>query len=169
MGAEFPLAESKNPVARPELRDHLPRLFHHTGEFGAQDPGIRSPQAGKDPDEKRVGPQKSAVGAVYRGCMDPDQDLLFTRNGLRDVGDPENIRGTIAGIEGGFHTIKSYNEKMRKSIFNKASGPGKIVPDDPDDIDPGRIAGKIDPAGIGCSCLMMDQDATDIINTDIGR
>jgi hypothetical protein len=99
MGAERQPFEAEYPLADPGRGDAPASCLHGSGELGPQDRHPWPGQPGEGPNEEGLARPEPAVGAVHRGRMHLYQDLVVLGGRLVDLGDPDDVRRTVAGVD----------------------------------------------------------------------
>jgi hypothetical protein len=99
MGAERQPLEPEHPLADPKGRDVTAHRLHGPGELSPQDRHPWPGQPGEGPNEEGPARPEPAVGAVHRGCMHLDQDLVALGGWPVHLGDPDHVRRTVAGAD----------------------------------------------------------------------
>jgi len=119
MGAKSGVVEAEDPVSGLLEGYAGADGFYDAGKFAAEGGLTRAEQSAKQARDDVFGRSKSAVGAVYGGGDDPDQDFAFAGKGDGDVLDLDDFGGSIAGVDGGFHGGKlSVLRALHGAVFH---------------------------------------------------
>src|SRR5215207_3782065 len=94
--AEHPVADLKGGDATADRLDF-------SGEFIPEDGHPWSCEPGEEPIDEGLGRPQGAVCPVHRRGMDLDQHLVVLGRRLLDLGDPNHVRRTVAGVDGCLH------------------------------------------------------------------
>lgn len=73
------LAQAEHAVTHREIRHPRPDGLETASELGPGDRMPRTADAGRQPPEERMAAQRLHIGAVDRGRVDPDEDLIRPR------------------------------------------------------------------------------------------
>jgi hypothetical protein len=103
VGTEPAGVHAEDAIARLELRHASADGLDFARELASQDPEARPAQTGVEAVGPWVGGPYRGVGAVHRRCPDADEDLPGRRQRLRDVIDPQHVRGAVAVAHDGSH------------------------------------------------------------------
>src|SRR5262249_10852948 len=103
VGAEEATRLAEYLVADVELGDRRACARHHTRELDAEPGPARSPQAGDEPPDARVGGTGMGVRLAPGRRMYADEALVAPRNGTVDPRDPEALGRAVSALDDGSH------------------------------------------------------------------
>src|SRR5438105_796559 len=114
MSAESARTGAEDPVTDRELADRRADCCHLARELRAEDSPLRSTDARVEPAEKRdegtrarIGFANPAVRPGDRRRVNLDEHLVFLGDGLRDVLESQNLRGTVPVVDNCSHAFTS--------------------------------------------------------------
>jgi len=100
--AELVAPRPEDPIAGSESGHTRPDRGHRAGEIHAEHLGLRLANPVHEPHEQRAGAH-DPVAVAHRRGMHTHEHLVVTRDRSRHVPDLDNVRGTVAGDDGGLH------------------------------------------------------------------
>ncbi len=107
---------SEDTIAHGELLHGRADCLHLAGELHADDPSLRSEEAGEDAREERLRGAMAAVGPRDRRCVHFHEDFVLLGCRPRDVGDAQNLRRAVLVVNDRSHDFLS-------SRWNRWIGP----------------------------------------------
>jgi hypothetical protein len=101
--AELVRTDAEDAVADRELGDRWANCFDLSGQLAAEDPPVRSEEAGDEAADEILGAAKPAVRPVDRRGVDLHEDLVVLRHRPLDLFESQNVRRPVPVVDNRSH------------------------------------------------------------------